>query len=73
MGSRAYHSVGGNMDSERPAVRSLRDYLSTIAPGPVPASADVVTLLATCWGEFRGGGVEGMVASKLHGRVERLT
>lgn len=52
-------------------IEALLRYLSTAAPGPVPATAELDRLLAACWHEFSGddGGMKG---EKLLGRMEEV-
>jgi len=60
------------MSEERLELRQLREYLSTLPPGPIAEAERVETLLAACWDDFAGSGQSRTDASKLRGRTEEM-
>lgn len=50
----------------------LLEYLSSLPEGPILDTGELAELLADCWGEFDGGGAEGMAGYKLPRRMERV-
>jgi hypothetical protein len=49
----------------------LRRYLKSLAPGKVERKPYLVELLAACWGQIPGSGLEGMTKDKL-ARIESV-